>query len=175
MADGSKVRDHVLDVASIEVLEAADPDFLERRRPATAYFEEKGQVFPVAETIAGWLGTGSLECASRIYAQPSHFSPPMLHPWHNALVCKASRRQTAIDKETSPSWRQRLTPDSHSHGAGAELTPATWRDPKRYAWLLGIVVLACAVHRLGQRRGNGFRLLLVLLRPPSHLRRLSIA
>ncbi len=29
---------------------------------------------------------------------------------------------------------------THSHVAEAELTPATWRDPKRYAWLLGIVV-----------------------------------
>jgi alkane 1-monooxygenase len=29
---------------------------------------------------------------------------------------------------------------THSPVAEAELTPATWRDPKRYAWLLGIVV-----------------------------------
>ncbi|HEY8082851.1 MAG TPA: alkane 1-monooxygenase [Solirubrobacterales bacterium] len=29
---------------------------------------------------------------------------------------------------------------THSQTAESELTPATWRDPKRYAWLLGIVV-----------------------------------
>jgi alkane 1-monooxygenase len=29
---------------------------------------------------------------------------------------------------------------THSHVADVELTSATWRDPKRYAWLLGIVV-----------------------------------
>ena len=62
MADGSKVRDHVLDVACIEVLEAADPDFLERRRPATAYFEEKGQVFPVAKRSPGGLGLARSMC-----------------------------------------------------------------------------------------------------------------
>jgi alkane 1-monooxygenase len=29
---------------------------------------------------------------------------------------------------------------SHDHGPAIELNPATWRDPKRYAWLLGLVV-----------------------------------
>jgi len=29
---------------------------------------------------------------------------------------------------------------SHDHGPAVELNPPTWRDPKRYAWLLGIVV-----------------------------------
>lgn len=29
---------------------------------------------------------------------------------------------------------------AHSHGDSIELSPATWRDPKRYAWLLGLVV-----------------------------------
>ena len=30
--------------------------------------------------------------------------------------------------------------DHHHHDDGVELTPATWRDPKRYAWLLGLLV-----------------------------------
>jgi alkane 1-monooxygenase len=29
---------------------------------------------------------------------------------------------------------------SHAHAADYELNPATWRDPKRYAWLLGLIV-----------------------------------
>jgi alkane 1-monooxygenase len=29
---------------------------------------------------------------------------------------------------------------SHAHGPEVELNPATWRDPKRYAWLLGLIV-----------------------------------
>ncbi len=29
---------------------------------------------------------------------------------------------------------------AHSHGEGVDLNPATWRDPKRYAWLLGLIV-----------------------------------
>jgi len=29
---------------------------------------------------------------------------------------------------------------SHDHGPAIELNPATWRDAKRYAWLLGLVV-----------------------------------
>jgi alkane 1-monooxygenase len=29
---------------------------------------------------------------------------------------------------------------SHAHHQDQELTPATWRDPKRYAWLLGLLV-----------------------------------
>ncbi len=29
---------------------------------------------------------------------------------------------------------------SHDHGPAIELTPATWRDGKRYAWLLGLIV-----------------------------------
>jgi alkane 1-monooxygenase len=29
---------------------------------------------------------------------------------------------------------------SHSHETDYELNPATWRDPKRYAWLLGLIV-----------------------------------
>ena len=29
---------------------------------------------------------------------------------------------------------------SHHHGEEIELNPATWRDPKRYAWLLGLIV-----------------------------------
>ncbi|HEY5052653.1 MAG TPA: alkane 1-monooxygenase [Solirubrobacterales bacterium] len=29
---------------------------------------------------------------------------------------------------------------SHSHAVDYELNPATWRDPKRYAWLLGLIV-----------------------------------
>ena len=29
---------------------------------------------------------------------------------------------------------------SHDHGPEIELNPATWRDAKRYAWLLGLVV-----------------------------------
>ncbi len=29
---------------------------------------------------------------------------------------------------------------SHSHGEDVDLTPATWSDPKRYAWLLGLFV-----------------------------------
>ncbi len=29
---------------------------------------------------------------------------------------------------------------SHAHGVDYELNPATWRDPKRYAWLLGLIV-----------------------------------
>jgi alkane 1-monooxygenase len=28
----------------------------------------------------------------------------------------------------------------HHHDEGIELNPATWRDPKRYAWLLGLIV-----------------------------------
>jgi alkane 1-monooxygenase len=28
----------------------------------------------------------------------------------------------------------------HHHGEAVELSPATWRDPKRYAWLLGLLV-----------------------------------
>jgi alkane 1-monooxygenase len=28
----------------------------------------------------------------------------------------------------------------HAHPAPTELNPATWRDPKRYAWLLGLIV-----------------------------------
>ena len=29
---------------------------------------------------------------------------------------------------------------THTHAAEAELNPATWQDPKRYAWLLGLIV-----------------------------------
>jgi alkane 1-monooxygenase len=29
---------------------------------------------------------------------------------------------------------------SHAHAVDYELNPATWRDPKRYAWLLGLIV-----------------------------------
>ncbi len=29
---------------------------------------------------------------------------------------------------------------AHSHSVDYELDPATWRDPKRYAWLLGLIV-----------------------------------
>jgi alkane 1-monooxygenase len=29
---------------------------------------------------------------------------------------------------------------THAHAVESELTPATWRDPKRYAWLLGLIV-----------------------------------
>src|ERR1051325_10112968 len=29
---------------------------------------------------------------------------------------------------------------SHDHGAEIELNPATWRDAKRYAWLLGLII-----------------------------------
>jgi alkane 1-monooxygenase len=28
----------------------------------------------------------------------------------------------------------------HSHGEEVDLNPATWRDPKRYAWLLGLII-----------------------------------
>ncbi len=31
---------------------------------------------------------------------------------------------------------------AHSHGEAVEVNPATWTDPKRYAWLLGLVVPA---------------------------------
>jgi alkane 1-monooxygenase len=30
--------------------------------------------------------------------------------------------------------------EAHAHGHDVEVNPATWTDPKRYAWLLGIVV-----------------------------------
>ena len=29
---------------------------------------------------------------------------------------------------------------SHDHGPEIELNPATWRDAKRYAWLLGLII-----------------------------------
>ncbi len=29
---------------------------------------------------------------------------------------------------------------THAHALESELSPATWRDPKRYAWLLGLIV-----------------------------------
>ncbi len=29
---------------------------------------------------------------------------------------------------------------THDHGPAVELNPATWRDPKRYAWLLGLII-----------------------------------
>jgi alkane 1-monooxygenase len=29
---------------------------------------------------------------------------------------------------------------AHSHGEAVDLSPATWSDPKRYAWLLGLIV-----------------------------------
>ena len=29
---------------------------------------------------------------------------------------------------------------THAHAVESELNPATWRDPKRYAWLLGLIV-----------------------------------
>jgi alkane 1-monooxygenase len=29
---------------------------------------------------------------------------------------------------------------AHTHAVESELNPATWRDPKRYAWLLGLIV-----------------------------------
>ncbi|MEX2107786.1 MAG: alkane 1-monooxygenase [Solirubrobacterales bacterium] len=29
---------------------------------------------------------------------------------------------------------------THAHPVESEVTPATWRDPKRYAWLLGLIV-----------------------------------
>jgi alkane 1-monooxygenase len=29
---------------------------------------------------------------------------------------------------------------THAHAVKSELNPATWRDPKRYAWLLGLIV-----------------------------------
>jgi alkane 1-monooxygenase len=29
---------------------------------------------------------------------------------------------------------------THAHAVESELSPATWRDPKRYAWLLGLIV-----------------------------------
>jgi len=29
---------------------------------------------------------------------------------------------------------------SHDHGPAIELNPATWRDAKRYAWLLGLII-----------------------------------
>ncbi|MGH7486091.1 MAG: alkane 1-monooxygenase, partial [bacterium] len=29
---------------------------------------------------------------------------------------------------------------SHDHGPAIELNPAGWRDAKRYAWLLGLIV-----------------------------------
>ena len=28
----------------------------------------------------------------------------------------------------------------HHHGEDVELNPATWRDAKRYAWLLGLII-----------------------------------
>src|SRR3954454_17841774 len=28
----------------------------------------------------------------------------------------------------------------HDQGPGIELNPATWRDTKRYAWLLGLII-----------------------------------
>ena len=37
--------------------------------------------------------------------------------------------------------------------AGPELT-ASWRDPKRYAWLLGLIVPLLPVHRLGLGRAD---------------------
>ncbi len=30
--------------------------------------------------------------------------------------------------------------EAHAHALESELNPATWRDPKRYAWLLGLIV-----------------------------------
>ncbi len=30
--------------------------------------------------------------------------------------------------------------EAHAHPVEAELNPATWHDPKRYAWLLGLIV-----------------------------------
>jgi alkane 1-monooxygenase len=40
----------------------------------------------------------------------------------------------------STSGTQPLAPGIAAQSAGNELTPATWRDPKRYAWLLGLFV-----------------------------------
>ena len=55
-----------------------------------------------------------------------------------------------------------------------DLSPATWRDGKRYAWLLGPARPAAAVHRLGPGRGDRPRRLLVL-RPVPRLRDLPAA
>lgn len=46
----------------------------------------------------------------------------------------------------------------HHHGDGVELTPATWKDGKRYAWLLGLLVptLPFIAYGLVQATGLGF-------------------
>ena len=52
-----------------------------------------------------------------------------------------------------PRWRLSLV-RSHPHPEPLELTPATWRDPKRYAWLLGLIVPLAPFHCLGRCEGR---------------------
>ena len=59
----------------------------------------------------------------------------------------------------------------HDHGDDVELNPATWRDAKRYAWLLGLIIPLAPFIAWGFGRGDRLVGLLVL-RPAPRLRRL---
>ncbi len=45
---------------------------------------------------------------------------------------------------------------SHAHAVDYELNPATWRDPKRYAWLLGLIVPFSPFLAFGLVAATGF-------------------
>jgi alkane 1-monooxygenase len=48
---------------------------------------------------------------------------------------------------------------NHSHAVDYELDPATWRDPKRYAWLLGLIVPFAPFLAFGLVAATGLSLL----------------
>ncbi len=54
----------------------------------------------------------------------------------------------------------------HHHDVDVDLTPATWKDGKRYAWLLGLLVPTLPFIAYGLVRGDRARLLLVLRAVP---------
>ncbi len=45
---------------------------------------------------------------------------------------------------------------AHSHDQTLDLTPASWRDPKRYAWLLGLIVPLAPFLAWGAVRASGW-------------------
>ena len=45
---------------------------------------------------------------------------------------------------------------AHSHDQALDLTPASWRDPKRYAWLLGLIVPLAPFLAWGAVRASGW-------------------
>jgi len=54
---------------------------------------------------------------------------------------------------------------AHSHDQTLDLAPASWRDPKRYAWLLGLIVPLAPFLAWGAVRASGLGHFLVSFGP----------